>query len=414
VKNVSSASQTVNLTTGWNIFSVNVNPVETDMASVFQLLRSSSSIVKILDENGYSYENWGIYGGWTNKIGNLKLTEGYKAKIKQNCQLVVDGTPAGYPFKIPLKAGWNIIGCPQNKEIDAKSVVQQLIDRGTLIKIQNENGKSLEDWGIFGSWTNNIGNFVPGEGYKLKARAIDTLTIYESYGKSAVAFLTESSPTSHFITVSEGNGTDHMNINLVNLPVNALHIGDEIAVYDGKTCVGAVSLLSWHLANQTVSIPVSAADELDELGFTEGNPFTIKLWEDTDGKEFTVLPEIIKGTSTFLKNETTIASLEKYATGFTDLQLSHDVNIKCYPNPFSDEISIEIFITESSGLSIDIIAQDGRLIKQLVKKIQCSEGTQMFKWNGSNNQNNKVASGIYYLRIRTDNKELHHKIVFNK
>jgi hypothetical protein len=41
--------------------------------------------------------------------------------------------------------------------------MQPLIDRKTLVKVQDETGKSIDDYGIFGGWTNNIGTFKPGE-----------------------------------------------------------------------------------------------------------------------------------------------------------------------------------------------------------------------------------------------------------
>jgi flagellar hook assembly protein FlgD len=80
-----------------------------------------------------------------------------------------------------------------------------------------------------------------------------------------------------------------------------------------------------------------------------------------------------------------------------------------------DEVTIEVYLPESTtGLTIDVIAQDGRLVKQLASKMEVSRGTQIFKWNGRNSQNTTVASGVYYLKIKTDSKELHQKIIFHK
>jgi uncharacterized protein (TIGR02145 family) len=121
-------------------------------------------------------EDFGIFGGWTNNIGNISLTEGYKVKVSKDCQLNSEGNSATLPFDIPLKTGWNIIGYPLGTESNGKTVVQQLIDRGTLIKVQNETGYSIEDLGVFGGWSNNIGNFKPGKGYKIKVSADEVLT----------------------------------------------------------------------------------------------------------------------------------------------------------------------------------------------------------------------------------------------
>ena len=96
------------------------------------------------------------------------------------------------------------------------------------------------------------------------------------------------------------------------------------------------------------------------------------------------------------------------------MELSDDINVKCYPNPFYDEISIKVFLPESSDLSIDILGQDGRLIKQLFLNLPMSQGEHTFKWNGTNSQNKTVASSIYYLRISANKKEQHEIIMLNK
>ena len=46
----------------------------------------------------------------------------------------------------------------------------------------------------------------------------------------------------HFKVGYEGNGSDHMNINIENLNACNLKAGDEIAAFDGEICVGAVKL----------------------------------------------------------------------------------------------------------------------------------------------------------------------------
>ncbi len=416
VKNITGTREhTINIKSGWNILSLNVIPGNLDMMPIFQPLIDDGSLVKVQDQSGNALEDWGIFGSWTNNIGNLTIKEGYKVKVEQNSRLTVSGSIPTYPIKIPLKLGWNIVGYPQNMEIDAQLIVKQLVDRGTLIKVQDETGDSFEDWGIFGGWTNHIGDFIPGKGYKIKVNSADTLTINESYGKSAMAVQIESKATSHFKPVYKGNGVDHMNINLVALPSNQLHPGDELAVFDGENCVGAITLLSQHLINQTVSIPASASDDIGSMGFTEGNNISVKLWKSETNEEYDVLLEIITGTPTFVKNETTLGSVEKFnATNFNDTQLSDEIAVNCYPNPFRDEITIELHIPKSTRLTMDIIGQDGRLIRQLRRNVEIPEGIQQFKWDGTNSQKNTVVSGVYILRIKAGDQEFYEKIIFNR
>jgi len=397
VRDCSRVCTTLHFKQGWNIFSVSNTPDSTGVMAICQPLVDKGSLVKVQDELGNSLEDWGIFGGWTNNIGEIDLAEGYKIKVSIADSLEICGIPVQYPFAIPLRSGWNIIGYPKTVSTDGMiNVVQQLINRGSLTKVQDELGNSIEDWGIFGGWTNNIGEFVPGEGYKIKVNAKDTLWIYENYPKSSVV-QPENRKTAYFKAEYSGNGIDHMNINLIGLPVNILKAGDEFAVFDGKTCVGAVTLMPYHLRNQSVSITASATDNQGMAGFAEGNQFTLKLWNSQNNQEFVLEPEIIKGTSTFTKHETTIASLEKYATtGWEKRPGSNCSKINVYPNPFSDELNIEIFIPGNEKIVLEIYDTLGRTVKKLYTGNHGDKFT--LTWNGKNENGDKVVSGIYFLR----------------
>jgi hypothetical protein len=400
--------------TGWNIFSEPCQPEPAAAMTIFQELINNNSLVKVQDETGNSIENWGVFGGWKDNIGNISPTEGYKVKVNKNATMVVCGMPVGYPFDIELTKGWNIIGYPHTAVVDATKVVQQLINRNTLVKVQDESGNSLEDWGIFGGWKNNIVNFVPGKGYKIKVKSNDTLSIDESYPKSTI-ILPELLATYHFKTEFDGNGITYMNINLVGLPVNYLRVGDELAVFDGTTCVGAVTLMPHHLQSQTVSVIASATDNLGMKGFTEGNPVKLKLWRSEDNQEFMIEPEIIRGTATFKNNETTFASLEKYkTTGVDGIINPESIEIRCYPNPFSDEVTIEINLAEDSQVQVEVLNPLGQMVKIIKTKQLLSEGSHIMIWNGKSANNQKVTPGVCLLRVNIEGVEIHKKIVYSR
>jgi hypothetical protein len=283
-----------------------------------------------------------------------------------------------------------------------------------LIKAQDEAGNSIEDWGIYGGWKNNIYDFVPGKGYNIKLSSDDTLWITESYTKSS-AIIPEVVATAHFKPAYAGNGLDHMNINLVGLPINILQPGDEMALFDGATCVGAITLMPRHLQTQTASIAVSAKDYQGMPGFAEGNPIILRLWNSTQNREYILEPEIVKGTSAFAKYETTVASLEKYAaTGLDGIFVSNQPEINCYPNPFSDNIIIEINLAKDSKIQVVVLNQLGRQVKFVQTSKPLNSGVHRFTWNGRNAGNQSVSSGIYYLKITVNEKEIYKKIVYSK
>jgi hypothetical protein len=395
---------------GWNIFSSPYCLDSLDMIELFQPLIENGSLVKIQDEKGNALENFGILGGWKDYIGNISQTEGYKLKVAFEDSIEIFGLQPEYPFAIPLRNGWNIIGYPLTAAFNGEDIVQQLIERGTLLKVQDEKGSSIENWGILGGWKNNIGNFVPGKGYKIKVNTEELLLIEEAYPKSSV-ILSETWATTYFSPGFAGNGVAHMNLNIGGLPVNVFQPGDELAVFDGGLCVGAVTLMPHHFAGKTVSIAASAADNLGMPGFTEGNAFTLKYWSIKQQQEYELEPEIKKGTTTFVKHESTLLSLEKYAiTGLDGKILTRQNEINLYPNPFSDIITIEVNLAEDAEVHMEVFNQFGQLVKILAPKQQLSQGPQRLNWNGQNSVNQKVASGIYFLKIKISQNNYYRKI----
>ena len=414
VLNNNKINQKMKFKFGWNIFSVTNYPEKEDMDSIFQPLITNGSLVKIQDESGSSLEDLGIFGKWKNNIGDVTPTEGYKIKVSKDDTLKVSGTPVEYPYAIPLKKGWNIAGYPQQTDFSGMNLVQQLADKGTLIKVQDEGGNSIEDWGIYGSWQNNIGNFMAGEGYKIKVSADDTLWIYDNYPNSS-AILPEFASTTHFKRAFEGYGFDHMNINLVGLHNNIFQAGDELAIFDGATCVGAATLMPHHLESQTISIATSATDNLGMPGFAEGNPFVLKLWNSKNSQEFKIAPEIVKGTSTFIKNETSVVSLEKYTTiGFEGLFASEQPEINCYPNPFNDEITIEINLFKETEVQVEVLNQLGQLVKYINTGEQLNRGSHRLIWDGTNSGRVLVAPGIYLIRMKLNDTVYYSKVIYSK
>ena len=51
-------------------------------------------------------------------------------------------------------------------------------------------------------------------------------------------------PVGHFVPAFQGNGQNHMNLNIIQAEINgvALAPGDEIAAFDGLICCGIVKL----------------------------------------------------------------------------------------------------------------------------------------------------------------------------
>ena len=355
-----------------------------------------------MDEAGKTLENLGAFGGWKNNIGSLNTTKGYKVNVTGASTLSLEGAPVQLPYDVVLITGWNIISYPSTAIQDAKAVVQALIDAGKLKKVMDEAGKTIENLGAFGGWKNNIGNFVPGRGYKVNVTANCTLTIPAGGNKSAV-IVPEVLASSHFISAFKGYGTDHNNVNLINLQSSGLQAEDQIGVFDGNLCVGSATLGVEQLADGTINIPTSANDELGETpnGFTEGH--LIKLVLFRKGQTYPLKLETSQGNPNFEKNGSLIAKVS--LADLTNIQITEiSDQFKCYPNPFSDEITIEIQTVGESKLMVEIYNMTGQRIKNLYSGT--NNGKLVLKWNGTNDSGQKVVPGVYLCMVNGQSKRM--------
>lgn len=74
-----------------------------------------------------------------------------------------------------------------------------------------------------------------------------------------------------------------------------------------------------------------------------------------------------------------------------------------YPNPFNPETSISYDINDNGIVELNIYNIKGQLKKQLVNEHQ-QVGTYTTIWDGSNSNNKKVSSGLYFYKLLINNK----------
>ena len=408
VKN-STAIQTINLSAGWNIISANVVQTNLEMKSIFQGLIDAGKLKKVMDESGKTLENFGMFGGWKNNIGNWQPTEGYKVNVPAATVLTLEGQPIPLPFEIPLSTGWNIISYPATSFQNVKAAFQSLIDTGKLKKVMDESGKTLENFGAYGGWKNSIGSLTEGKGYKVNVTGSCTLTISEG-GTKAATIVPEVLASTHFTPIYSGNGTDHMNVNLVDLSVSGIELGDELGVFDGSLCVGSAKIGVDQLTGDYLSIPVSASDGLTSVpnGFTEGHLLTVRYYRE--GKEYTPSLELLNDSKQlFAKGESIFLRMKsEQTTGIDPLTQSEKISVKCYPNPFSEQVTIEIELPKPGDLKVEVFDTSGRLIRTLYKGN--ANKNEHLLWDGRGQSGVRMPSGTYLLKVN----DLFVKVILSK
>jgi len=72
-----------------------------------------------------------------------------------------------------------------------------------------------------------------------------------------------------------------------------------------------------------------------------------------------------------------------------------------YPNPFNPSTRIEYSIGLESFVDLSVYDVSGNFVKTIVKTFQ-QNGKHSLQWDGTNEMGNKVPSGIYFIKIKTE------------
>ena len=403
IASYSVITQSIELLKGYNMISTYVSVQNPNVSAVTKSLQDQGSLIKMQDETGNSFENWGDFGGWINQLGTMEETEGYKIQVANNCTLQVTGRSIAMPFDISLKTGWNIISYPRTDMVNAMNVFQTLIDQNKLVKVQDEAGNSIENWGLFGGWKNGIGNLIPGKAYKVKISADAILTFQESYPKSAVV-LAKAEQTEYYHSSVEGNGTDHMNINITGLNGIGISVGDEIAAFDGSLCVATTKITEANVLSGLVSLASSfSTNDQNPDGFKVGDQIQISTWSKLSGDESKVNTEVITGQMKYEKNATVLVRLKSAILATAITNLNDVVKIDVFPNPCQDRVTVRFSKIPEANSRIEISDISGR---KLI--------TRLISGNTEEINLDSFTPGLYLVRSILGSTEFVQKLIVNK
>ena len=87
-------------------------------------------------------------------------------------------------------------------------------------------------------------------------------------------------------------------------------------------------------------------------------------------------------------------------------------SVSVYPNPFDNELKIDISIADDSNIELIVYDITGKQQCKIINNF-FKEGEYNFTWNGKS-QNNDLPNGVYYLQIRINNETSIEKIVLSR
>ena len=131
--------------------------------------------------------------------------------------------------------------------------------------------------------------------------------------------------------------------------------------------------------------------------------------------DYPVTLQPINQTKTvFEKGESLFAMVDLTTSLQGRIAGTNQPEINCYPNPFSDEVNIEINLVKDSEVQVEVLNQMGQLVRILQTEKMMNNGVHRLKWDGKSADNQQVSTGIYHLKLTVDNSVIVRKMVYSK
>jgi len=368
-------SQNIILNTGYQFVSSFLEFDDPNMQNVLTEILPNLDFVR--NSGGFMLRKIGP--NWINGIGDWVNTEGYLFKMLNPDEIEFEGMVTDIQTPIDLVTGYQIISFLSSEPMDASLAFESIIG-DNLDFVRNSGGFMLRKIGPV--WINSIGDINPGEGLLVKMLNPDTQIYPEIISKSTSDKVFIEPQKFNF---EGGNPSEAV----YTLYVSGLNIGDEIGVFDGENLVGANTIVSDNVFEN--SIPVFSV-LTNGQGYTKGNKISIKIWDSQKQvfvlSDYTFNKEYVNAYSQniFPENDGEFSILNITKSDFS-LKNNNTANINFYPNPATDVLNI---ISDQTIKNVRIINFTGQIIFD----------------NNFNNTDITIdasvfQSGLYIIRVET-------------
>ena len=277
--------QTINLESGWNMFSSNLiidNPSIQDVMSPV-----STALLVVKDDAGNIY--WPMLG--IDQIGNFELGKAYMSKMTFDIDLEISGSniESLEDISLTLKEGWGLLGYLRNNPMDVVQVISNdYVDiRDELIIMKDENGNVL--WPIYD--LNSIEYMNPGKGYLIKMNTeTEFAFVPNNYEYFHLPLVWPESDDPLSIQNTGGNATM-----MINLPADEIVLGDsqistgdKIGVfYKGENKWLCAGFLVWDESMPPAALTIWGNVE-DGFGMTTGDDLVMFISDISSGDNYSV------------------------------------------------------------------------------------------------------------------------------
>ncbi|MFZ0390413.1 MAG: C1 family peptidase [Calditrichia bacterium] len=325
--------------------------------------------------------------GWSgsyNQVDTLETGNGYWIKFPAGETVPVTGMPFMYQ-ELELRNGWNMIsGISADVPLTAVNDPGNLIIPGTLYKFDGAYQVST--------------TIEQGQGYWLKTSGAGTVTLSNSSKENTelrrkLAGLPEVSTLPHLI-LSDASGASQ------NLYFNADKMNAQTAAGFSLPPLPPAGAFDARFSNDAY-VAQKAEDPLIQIQSSR-YPVTIRLSENAGECRLQEISAFESAREYHLQAGEEIVISNPQVAALRLIQpekIAHHFDVaQNYPNPFNPSTEIRFTLPANGKVEIVVFNTLGQQIKTLVSE-PLKAGQHQVVWNGTNNGNQPVGSGIYFYRV---------------
>lgn len=375
-------TQVIPINSGWNLISSYINPYESAMESIFSEI--ATDIILVKNNGGQAYiPSLGI-----NEINGWEIEQGYKLKAGISTSLEL-GCNIADPFTtaISLPVGWSTISYLRTTGMDVVTALSGIADSLLLIK-DNPGASYIPAFGI-----NTLGNLQPGQGYKVKMFHPATLIYpdneFKTYGFDGI--YRQSKEPVHF--TREKNTGHNATVIIPMESIKDLVTGDEIGIFNSQEkLAGSAVFEGRHLA-VTVWGNDPYAKETDGLAYDD--KFIYRVWNKNESNEYTAQAVYESGDGLYRNDGVFILkSLDR-------IQLKQDALLNIYPNPFENNVHIQLTSSDESPKELYLHDNTGKLLS-----------AHLIHQDKQVTLGDNLSPGIYFISLKsTGNRSFFYKVI---
>ncbi|MBX3044603.1 MAG: T9SS type A sorting domain-containing protein [Ignavibacteriae bacterium] len=382
--------QTISLSSGWNLISSYITPINASMTDVWNDIKDDVVIVK--DGLGKTY----LPAFDINGIGNWKLFDGYQVYMSVENDIVIGGNQAIPENEdIELSSGWSLISYLRNSNMNAVTAFATLTNSNSLVIAKDNFGRTyIPMFNI-----NGIGNLLPGQGYQVYLSSAATLT-YPANQQGRIAPLNNFTNTAaDILEPAISNTGDNMTI---ILELDKFNSRFDIGVFNQDNLLAGSAKVIDNRAYITVW-------NFDKNNNSEHKYFELRAYDKLKHTYMNINLESVKDL--FSNSDVDIITYRTnfvyFAKGSIDFDFSSP-SISAYPNPFNDKCEIAVFLPEPRNIELILYNSAGKEVYKINHSVS-SSGLYNFIIEAG-----ILSSGEYLVVVNYGSKTLSEKIILSR